>query len=100
MDYLTVVRMMKQAAMEVANPKEAVPAKPAIKPDPKLVGTVRYKDPNTGKMVVEHPVRGARQAPARIAPIKKPMPAAKPLQDGRSFARSAFRGSGPTRSIR
>ena len=80
MKYTDVVKLMKQAAMEVANPKGSVPAKPAAKPDPSLVGTVKYKDPVTGKMIVEHPVRGAKPAPVKRAPIKKSAPAPQTLK--------------------
>ena len=74
MKYTDVVKFMKQAAMQVTNPKEPLPLKPAPKPDPSKVGYVKYKDPNTGKWVEEHPVRGAsaQPAPVKRAPIKKP----------------------------
>lgn len=81
MKYTDVVKMMKQAAMEVANPKGSIPQKPTAKPDPNLVGTVKYKDPNTGKWVIEHPVRGASVTyqPKKVAPIKKPAPSASTI---------------------
>lgn len=82
MTYIDVVKMMKRAAMEVATPKANIIPKPAQKPDPSLVGTVKYKDPVTGKMVVEHPVRGTSSAPTTVkrAPIKKPAPAPKNIK--------------------
>lgn len=95
MNYLDVARLLKQAATEVATPKANLISQPAKKPDPSLVGTVKYKDLKTGKMVVEHPVRGQQAPPVKRAPIKKPTAAPTTIKSNIPMTFS----TGPAKSL-